>query len=628
MELPRRKGQDALLPDGEMIRAMVSLAERADLHDLRIGIVYAFDRRAYMMPYLFAHNTVVPLSVRMVCGALYASGFKHQRIILQQWTPNFKPSKAILDGRPLDMLLISAMQVHGESAYQLIREAHTMGPNRPLILAGGPKAIYEPTDLLEMGPRPGIGADCVVTGEAYVLLRLIEVLSRYFKPGTSALDAFETARKNGDLEEVLGLVYMAPDSASSKPYALNTGVQRLVRDLDECPMPVVGYSLLEPKHRRETLSAGPLPAKKVGKMAPVGTVVSTQGCRFNCNYCPIPAYNQRTWRHKSPQRLADELAYLYENFGIADFFGTDDNFFNKRQTVIELMTATANRKLSDGSMLGERIRFYTEATEYDVFKNIDILPLCKRGGLSAIWFGIEDITATLVNKGQTIGKTEALFREMHKAGIAPAAMMIHSDDQPLRSPKGDLTGLLNQAKYMFDHGAWYYQCTYLQPAVGTRSYEDMKKEGMLFKSVDGVDIPAAYYDGSRVISSKSKEPWKRQLEVIYAYAAFYNPLNTLRVIKDWRKSPHSSFRLLLQILGQVGLIHSAPKLWQWSRKLKRGRIERMPTKTRARIPMIDVLTREEVFWADERLPSPVSPASQPHANRRATESISLNVLPS
>ena len=43
----------------------------------------------------------------------------------------------------LDILMISAMQIHAEPAYDIIRNAHSMGSNRPLILAGGPKAIYE-----------------------------------------------------------------------------------------------------------------------------------------------------------------------------------------------------------------------------------------------------------------------------------------------------------------------------------------------------------------------------------------------------------------------------------------------------------------------------------------------------
>ncbi len=604
MELPRRKGQDVYLPDGEFTRAMNALAERTDLHDLRIGIVYAFDFRTRMLPYWYADKRMAPCSVRTLADVLNRCGFKHQRVILQQWTPNFKPGKALIDGRPLDILMVSAMQVHAEPSYDLIRDAHTMGAQRPLILAGGPKAIYEPTDYLELGPQPGIGADAVVTGEAYILLQLIETLAKHrHTPDTSALQAFEMVRQNGELQRVAGLVYSAPNAPADRPCALNTGVQQLLQDLDEVPMPDAGYRMLEPPHRRETLSAKPVPPNKVGKISLISSVISTHGCKFNCNYCPIPAANQRTWRYKSPQRLADEIAHIHENFGIIEFFSTDDNFFNTRQTVVDLMTAMADKKLSDGTPLGERVRFYTEATEFDVFKNMDILPLCKKAGMSAIWFGIEDITAELVNKGQTEGKTADIFRQMHEIGIEPMAMMIHSDDQPVTSAKGDLSGLVNQAKYLFENGAVSYQCTYLCPAVGTRVFEDMAKSGILYSAVAGDHIPQAFLDGNHVVASKSDEPWKRQMEVVRGYAAFYNPINTLRIIKNWRKTPLSAKRLLFQIIGQIGLVMTAPKLWKWSRKLKNGPIERYEGLISARVPMVDVHTREEVYWAIEKEPS-------------------------
>ena len=159
--------------------------------------------------------------------------------------------------------------------------------------------------------------------------------------------------------------------------------------------------------------------------------------------------NQRTWRHKSPQRLASEIKHLYEAFGIREFFSTDDNFFNRRETVVNLMTELARTRTA-GQPLGSQIRFYTEATQFDVHKNQDILPLCHAGGLRGIFFGIEDITAELVKKGQNAPNTAQLFDRMWEIGIEPMAMMIHSDGQPLRAAPGDLSGLLNQARYLFD----------------------------------------------------------------------------------------------------------------------------------------------------------------------------------
>jgi radical SAM superfamily enzyme YgiQ (UPF0313 family) len=629
VELPRRKPNDVYLPDGEFTAILKRLRKRTEAHDLRICIPYAFDFRTRMLPYWYADKRMAPCSVRTLADCLDAAGFRNVRVVLQQWTPNFTPSRALINGRPLDILMVSAMQVHAEPAYDMVRDALRMGANRPLILAGGPKAIYEPVDYFDLGPEPGMHADCVSTGEAYVFLELLERLLDNRAAGESMLTAYNRTRDDGELNDIPGLVYLPRDvldDEASLPrdkvryYAINTGVQRLLRDLDEMPMPDAGYRLIEPPHRRKTLADKPYPAHKVGKLSIVSSLISTQGCKFACTYCPIPAVNQRTWRFKSPKRLAAEIKHIYENFGISQFFGTDDNFFNTRSTVIDLMTEMANTKIR-GKPMGEVISFFTEATEFDVHKNLDILPLCRKAGMRAIWFGIEDITAELVNKGQTPGKTTIVYEALRKLGIEPMAMMIHNDDQPLRSAKDDLRGLVNQARYMFDKGAVSYQCTYLGPAVGTLDFEPAAKSKTIFKSVGGQPIPQAFQDGNHVAASKHPRPWERQMNVLRGYATFYNPLNTLRILANWRNDKLSARRLLFQVVGQIGIVMTFPPMLSWSRKLKRGPIEVWDGLQPARIPMIAPQTGEQLNWAiqhlpDESLTPPIRRAPVVRANPR------------
>lgn len=173
MELPRRERDDVYLPYGAFQEKVDALRRVADASELAIGIVYAFDFRTRMLPFWYADKRMSPCSVRLLGDVLHAAGFTNLRIVLQQWSPRVLPSLMKLNGRPLDILMVSSMQVHAERAYALIRDARRMGKARPLILAGGPKAVYEPTDFFELGTEPGIGADCVVTGEAFVLLDLL-----------------------------------------------------------------------------------------------------------------------------------------------------------------------------------------------------------------------------------------------------------------------------------------------------------------------------------------------------------------------------------------------------------------------------------------------------------------------
>ena len=49
--------------------------------------------------------------------------------------------------------MVSAMQIHRVPAYRLIRDAWQLGDDRPLILAGGPKAVYEPLGVFRTFAR-------------------------------------------------------------------------------------------------------------------------------------------------------------------------------------------------------------------------------------------------------------------------------------------------------------------------------------------------------------------------------------------------------------------------------------------------------------------------------------------
>src|SRR5512143_174690 len=144
MELPRRDRGDVYLPDGTFQGKIDGLRRSADTRDLTVGIFYAYDPRTHMLPFWYADKRMAPCSVRLLGDVLHAAGFTNLRIVLQQWSPRVLPSLMRLNDRPLDILMVSSMQVHAERAYALVRDACRMGDDRPLILVGGPKATYEP----------------------------------------------------------------------------------------------------------------------------------------------------------------------------------------------------------------------------------------------------------------------------------------------------------------------------------------------------------------------------------------------------------------------------------------------------------------------------------------------------
>jgi radical SAM superfamily enzyme YgiQ (UPF0313 family) len=583
MELLSRPKNDRYTRPGQYNELERRLRANPASAQVPILVCYAFDDRTRLGPFLFADMRLLTAGPRAIAGALVSAGFSRTRIVLRQWNRNFRPSEARLDGQVPQMLFVSSMQIHSASAYELIVDAFKLGEDRPLILAGGAKAIYEPWDFFALGPDGRCEADVVVTGEEYVALELLDRIMEARGEREHPRKAFHRLRRSGLLDDIPGLVFREGDETGPQGRLINTGIQRLVQDLDELPHPEVSLGLLEPPHRRRTLSRRPIEVSRLHRYAGMISVVTTHGCKFHCPYCPIPAYNQFTFRYKSAERLRDEMKVMAERTGIHAFFGTDDNFFNNRETVEEIFTGLARGKVH-GKPFRRSVFFGTEATEFDVFKNQDLLPLCREGGLRAIWFGIEDMTAELVKKGQSPEKTKRLFEILNELGICPMSMMMHHDGQPLAS-RGNLYGLLNQARFLQRSGSVSLQVTILTPSVGSKGYLEPYRQGMVIAQAGEQQLEDYQYDGNHCIATDDPHPWRKQLNIYLAYASFYNPLNFVKAVASW-KDPVWHYRVMYQTYGMIGLAKSFARGWGWLSSLYSGPIKKMTDIPRQKLLMV------------------------------------------
>ena len=583
MELPRRTRGDELLRPGELADIRNRLRNIAHKHPLRSVIACAFDHRTRMLPFVYADMRMAPAGVRAIGAAMVDAGFDRTRIVLGQWNRNFRPSQMRLDGKIPDIFMVSSMQIHWAHCQALIREACRIDPaQRPLIIAGGPKIIYQPWDAFSADPDDPWGVDLAVTGEEYVLLSLLEVLLSA-RAGNEALRrTFVRARDGGLLEEIPGLVYAKGTADGVAEELVDTGIQRLVGDLDELPHPALGYRLLEPPGRNATLGSQPLAAGQVRKHSRLGSLVLTFGCKFACPYCPIPAYNQRQYRAKSGQRMAEEMYRIYREYGIRHFFMADDNFFNDKQRTIEI-TETLARKEFNGFRLRSKMRWGTEVTVHDTLQMADHLSVVRKAGVRALWIGVEDMTATLIKKGQSAEKTTEAFRLLRQRGICPMPMMMHHDEQPLYT-RGSPYGLLNQARLLRKAGAVGLQVLMIIPSPGSKLYDETFTSGCAYESVDGKRVEPRMFDGSFIVASRHDKPWRKQLNIIAAYLYFYNPLRFLIALVR----PKSRLYLTdvgMQVLGMWGLAKTIRRTLGWAWRLKRGNIKRSTRAPTSRIPM-------------------------------------------
>lgn len=581
-------------------------------HDLTTVVACAFDHRTRMLPFVYADMRMAPAGSRSIGSAMVDAGFYKTRIVLQQWNRNFRPSLMRLDGRIPDLFMVSSMQLHTAACKALIRDACRIDPaHRPLIIAGGAKVIYEPWDVFGIDPADPWGADVAVTGEEFVLLSLLEVVLGVRGQHESLRSAFLRARDTGLLDDVPGLVYPRTGPTGAAEELVDTGPQRLVGDLDELPHPVLGYRLLEPPSRAPTLASRPLPPLRVGRYSPIGSIVMTYGCKFACPYCPIPAYNQRQHRVKSGERIADEMTRIQSEFGVGFFFGADDNFFNDEKRTLDIVETLA-RIRRNSLERRHRFRWATEVTVHDTLKLREHIPLVRKAGARYLWLGVEDMTATLVKKGQSVDKTSEAFRLLSENDIGPMPMMMHHDEQPLISRGPKPYGLLNQIRLLHKAGAISMQVLMLVPATGSKLFSGTYTSGMAYESVGGRKVEEHMLGGNYVIASNHPKPWRKQINILLAYAYFYNPVRFAIALVRPRTRLYLA-DAIWQAIGMYGLAQTLRRTFSWVFRLRFGKIRRHTAPPMNKIPMRAPDGSRAAHALPEAPPPPSAQPSQPRS---------------
>jgi hypothetical protein len=183
-------------------------------------------------------------------------------------------------------------------------------------------------------------------------------------------------------------------------------------------------------------------------------------------------------------------------------------------------------------------------------------------------------------------------------------MMMHHDSQPLVTWKSN-RGLLNQLRTLRKAGALFTQVLMLAPSPGSKWYEETFTSGLVIKQVDGKAIEPYATDGNYVIASKLARPWRKQLNLLVAYAYFFNPLRLLGALlvskaaipladaelrppeevlqySRWKRARRWVYRKArahltdagVQALGMYGLMRTFPRMLNWAWRLRWGDIER------------------------------------------------------
>jgi len=202
-------------------------------------------------------------------------------------------------------------------------------------------------------------------------------------------------------------------------------------------------------------------------------------------------------------------------------------------------------------------------------------------------------------------------------------MMMHHDNQPLRSP-GKMTGLIEQVKYLRRCGAMGMQITLANPAIGSRWANDVFNNGLLYDTVGGKKIEDRDFDGNHIIASVNPDPYRMQMNFLRGYAAFYNPWNLLMSFRE-KKRFFRNKHVFWQLWGMISLVITAWKLQGYFWRLWQGTITRVqgwPAKyTKSGSPYADAIAAERNKPAEpppEAGPQPFPNNAPPATKTKAT----------
>lgn len=145
----------------------------------------------------------------------------------------------------------------------------------------------------------------------------------------------------------------------------------LIQNLDELPFP--GYHFVEDHMKKYHF-------KMMAGKKRYALIEASRGCDHHCTFCSQWKH-WRGWRTKSPQRIADEIEHLYNEYGTNFLWFTDDNLGSGKR--IERLCDELIKKGMDDLM------WFVQARSDDIIKNQNILPRMRKAGNYWIMAGLE-----------------------------------------------------------------------------------------------------------------------------------------------------------------------------------------------------------------------------------------------
>jgi anaerobic magnesium-protoporphyrin IX monomethyl ester cyclase len=279
---------------------------------------------------------------------------------------------------------------------------------------------------------------------------------------------------------------------------VHTPPRPLIEDLDTLPYP--GYHLVKNIVHKYHFAA------MAGRKAPYALIEGARGCSHRCTFCTQWRHWNGVWRLKSPERIADEMEFCYQNYGSRFIWLTDDDFGSGDRTN-KLADEILKRKMGDDLM------WFLQMRCDDVVKNKESLPKMRRAGLHWVMIGAENPSESTLEdfrKDITPNDTKQAVKLLKQNGIFAHTMFV------IGNRKETAQSVANVREFANELDPDFAIFTALTPFPGIEIFEEAKRNGWI------EDFNWSHYDMAHAIMPTETLSREEVQEELYnCYKSFY-----------------------------------------------------------------------------------------------------------
>lgn len=272
---------------------------------------------------------------------------------------------------------------------------------------------------------------------------------------------------------------------------------------------------------KPSLALSPIPRWDLypNHRAATGSIQTSRGCPYSCEFCDVIVYLGRKQRHKPIPQVIAELEVQY-SVGYRAIFLSDDNLTVNKTHAKNLLRALRDWNLDHSD---DPVRFRTQVST-EVVRDKELMRLMAEAGLDQVFIGIESpnkASMKEVKKFQN-AKVElvSLIKTFYSYGILPQCGMIVGFDAD------EIDIFERQFEFAMNSYNPYFTLGTLVAPDATPLYKRLEKEGRIH--VNEVDAVVGTSWGESNILMKNLSPAQLKRGVEWLCSNLYAPENFSR----------------------------------------------------------------------------------------------------